>query len=89
MECVSARTLSSVPPVPSTRRQLRGGALVSPHYSLDLTGCASATVCAAHSFNQQLGGAWATSTADQDYMFNGCRGGSIVGKTNNGSGTPK
>ena len=37
----------------------------------------SATVHAASSFNQQLGGAWATSTADKRDMFDDCPG-SIV-----------
>ena len=37
----------------------------------------SATVDGASSFNQQLGGAWATSTANKNYMFCNCPG-SIV-----------
>ena len=41
------------------------------------------------SFNQQLGGQWATSTVFKPYMFNrGCPG-SIEGKTNDRWGTPK
>ena len=42
----------------------------------------------ATSFNQQLGGAWSTSTAWKDNMFRNCPGGSIEGKTNNENGTP-
>ena len=43
----------------------------------------------ATSFNQRLGGQWATSTADKLMMFHrGCPG-SIEGKTNNASGTPR
>ena len=43
----------------------------------------------ATSFNQRLGGHWATSTAYKLRMFNrGCPG-SIEGKTNNGFGTPE
>ena len=42
----------------------------------------------ATSFNQRLGGQWATSTAEKTYMFdNGCPG-SIEGKTNDADGTP-
>ena len=42
----------------------------------------------ATSFNQQLGGQWATSTANQHFMFcHGCPG-SIEGRTNNANGTP-
>ena len=41
------------------------------------------------SFNQQLDGAWATNkTRVKGYMFAGCDGGSIVGKTNDRFGTP-
>ena len=51
----------------------------------------SVTVYEATSFNQQLGGAWATSTADKFSMlfsmFSSCPG-SIEGKTNNEWGTP-
>ena len=41
----------------------------------------------ATSFNQRLGGQWATSSADQRFMFYGCPG-SIEGKTNDAMGTP-
>ena len=42
----------------------------------------------ATSFNQRLGGQWATSTAHKGCMFfNGCPG-SIEGKTNDWTGTP-
>ena len=41
----------------------------------------------ATAFNQQLGGSWATSTADKIMMFYNCPG-TIVGMTNNESGTP-
>ena len=41
----------------------------------------------ATSFTHQLGGAWSTSTATKYAMFGNCPG-SIVGKTNDGWGTP-
>ena len=42
----------------------------------------------ATSFNQRLGGQWATSTAYKGSMFGrGCSG-SIEGKTNDAEGTP-
>ena len=42
----------------------------------------------ATSFDQQLGGAWARSTASKTCMFRRSPG-SIVGKTNNADGTPE
>ena len=42
----------------------------------------------ATSFDRQLGGAWATSTADKYFMFRNSSG-SIAGKTNNLGGTPQ
>ena len=42
----------------------------------------------ATSFDQQLGGAWARSTARKFYMFRRSPG-SIVGKTNDAQGTPE
>ena len=42
----------------------------------------------ATSFTHQLGGAWSTNTADKYGMFDNCPG-SIAGKTNNASGTPR
>ena len=41
----------------------------------------------ATSFDRQLGGAWATSTAYKTCMFRNSSG-SIAGKTNNAHGTP-
>ena len=41
----------------------------------------------ATSFDQQLGGAWARSTAQKRWMFHGSPG-SIAGKTNDVGGTP-
>ena len=41
----------------------------------------------ATSFNQQLGGAWARSTAEKHWMFRHSPG-SIEGKTNTADGTP-
>ena len=43
----------------------------------------------ATSFNVVLGGAWATSTADKMYMFDGGCPGSIAGMTNDQIGTPR
>ena len=48
-----------------------------------------ATFYGATSFNQQLGGAWAQSTAKMKHMFHNCPGGSIEGRTNNAGGTPQ
>ena len=49
----------------------------------------AAMLWGATSFNQRLGGQWATSTADKLRMFaNGCPG-SIEGKTNDVYGTPQ
>ena len=42
----------------------------------------------ATSFDRQLGGAWATSTAHKIRMFNNSPG-SIAGKINNATGTPQ
>ena len=42
----------------------------------------------ATSFNHQLGGAWSTSTAHKYAMFHNCPG-SITGKTNDATGTPR
>ena len=42
----------------------------------------------ATSFDRQLGGAWATSTANRDFMFYKSHG-SIAGKTNDTDGTPQ
>ena len=46
------------------------------------------TFAGATSFDRQLGGAWATSTADKTYMFENSPG-TIAGKTKAANGTPE
>ena len=66
-----------------------------PHFNKDLSRWNVSRVTnmcgmfeGATSFNQRLGGQWATSTADKRHMFYGGCPGSIEGKTNDATGTP-